>query len=1333
MNNTTAAPPSVDADGGGSHRGGTRGQRRRTKNRRYRRNRARRSHITIVSWNAEGLRSKVAELQRWLPAEKADVLAVQEGQLPSKVPRIPGYQPPVVVRRARGRITGAETVRGGDVAIYVRAGLHFAPLDGRFTTAADDTTEVCGIRLLGNHTLDVINIYRPPIRATGDDRIDNFSLDPIPNDSKTLLVGDVNAHHPLWDNSCVEADGIGERIADWMERVGWKPLNDGSPTFASYRTGSQTAPDLAACDHSLARRISWRVGPDLGSDHLPMVMEVRPANQPPCRIRKTRWAHQKADWRAFQDDCEAALTMAEPARSVQELATHVTEAIKRAAIAHIPRGARADPRPWALAPELVEAVAARKTAREQLSADDPASKDRWIAAKRRAKEVEEKVSREHYREFVSKELNQHSSVGKVSKILKKWDRASDDEHREGQAMIEGDRLLVTNKEKAEAFVKSYAHVSRQVRVPRVDREAKKKLAAPEMKNCNECGGEKTGCCAPFTQAELVQQLRRCKLKKAPGPDGISNEMLRHLGPIARSALLHLFNLSWETGMVPREWRAATVIPIPKNGKDKKHVASYRPIALTSQVGKLAERLIQTRISHIVESRGLVPPEQVGFRPGRSVEDNIGRLVQEVQDGWQKPKARSRNQKEEGSTAQRFVLTAYDFARAYDVVDHRLLQLRLLELGLPRCIVRWIWQWLRDRRVRVELNGEVSSERIFRAGLPQGSVLSPGLFLLWAAPLVDLLRQIPGCTPYMYADDTAVLCAGNNIKTARERAQTAADAVNKWAQANKMLVSGEKTQLLVLSQWARDTDDCTIKVGGKTVTAGESLQLLGITLDRLLHFGTHCRRLKSRVRPRLNHLRQLSGRSWGLDEEHLRTVANGYVRGPLEHAAAAWLPATSPSHIETLEREMRAAARIVTGCPRSTPVHALMAEAGLLPVEARRRVLSARLLAKAHALPLEDPLRVAAEATAPTRLTSVAGWRDVGKETWEAADICLPIEPLLPHRIAPWELCEEIRFNLDVGPLPMGATPHQRRQAALLHLGSLPQCATWVWTDGSARDGVQNGGAGVFIDFPDGEHQELRQPAGALCSSYRAELVALRSACQYLLEHPTHLEDPVIFCTDSQSALAALREGPASQTSPLEIEIWEALVRLQRAHTQQIYLQWVPSHCDIPGNERADSVAKDAAALPQEAVPVDVRTAHRAAARVVRAQTIDAWPAGWFSRLMEGHLPPTIRGMDRDAAVDVHQLRAGHWSGSNQYMHRIGRSPTRECQGCNDLHCRAGWCLLCREEADTPEHILLRCPALMGLRLRLTGHIHPTLEEARRDDVVAALGAAARSLQSREAT
>ena len=104
-----------------------------------------------------------------------------------------------------------------------------------------------------------------------------------------------------------------------------------------------------------------------------------------------------------------------------------------------------------------------------------------------------------------------------------------------------------------------------------------------------------------------------------------------------------------------------------------------------------------------------------------------------------------------------------------------------------------------------------------------------------------------------------------------------------------------------------------------------------TLGRLLHFGPHCRSLRQRVRPKIVQLRKLTGRDWGLEERQLRTVASGYVRGSLEHAAAAWLPATSDSHVAVLEREIRAAARVVTDRPISTPSHALMAEAGLASV------------------------------------------------------------------------------------------------------------------------------------------------------------------------------------------------------------------------------------------------------------------------------------------------------------------------------------------------------------------------------------------------------------------
>ena len=77
----------------------------------------------------------------------------------------------------------------------------------------------------------------------------------------------------------------------------------------------------------------------------------------------------------------------------------------------------------------------------------------------------------------------------------------------------------------------------------------------------------------------------------------------------------------------------------------------------------------------------------------------------------------------------------------------------------------------------------------------------------------------------------------------------------------MVVSGEKTQVLVLSQWARDAVGVTIEVAGATVEVRETLNLLGVTLDRLLHFGPHCKRLRQRSRPRIEHLRRLTGREW----------------------------------------------------------------------------------------------------------------------------------------------------------------------------------------------------------------------------------------------------------------------------------------------------------------------------------------------------------------------------------------------------------------------------------------------------------------------------------------
>ena len=220
---------------------------------------------------------------------------------------------------------------------------------------------------------------------------------------------------------------------------------------------------------------------------------------------------------------------------------------------------------------------------------------------------------------------------------------------------------------------------------------------------------------------------------------------------------------------------------------------------------------------------------------------------------------------DGEAAQKYVIVTYDFARAYDKIDHCLLRARFADLGIPASINTWVWNFLRDRKACVELQESRSSELVYRAGLPQCSVLSPTLFLLWSTPLVPALRALPGTTPFHFADDTSTLCSGNTIAVAREWAQLATDNLVRWARRNKREVAGQETQLLVLSQNYRDAADCRIKVAGQVVEGRPELKVLGITLDRTLTFGPHCRNLRRRVRTRTAYLRKLTGRRWGAGE------------------------------------------------------------------------------------------------------------------------------------------------------------------------------------------------------------------------------------------------------------------------------------------------------------------------------------------------------------------------------------------------------------------------------------------------------------------------------------
>ena len=136
----------------------------------------------------------------------------------------------------------------------------------------------------------------------------------------------------------------------------------------------------------------------------------------------------------------------------------------------------------------------------------------------------------------------------------------------------------------------------------------------------------------FSHEELKSSLNRAH-DTAEGPDKIHYQLLKHLPPESMSLLLNIYNYIWQSGEFPDCWSEATVIPIPKPGKDHNDPNNYRPIALTSCVCKTLERMINDRLVWYLENNDILTDIQCGFRKHRSTIDHLVRLESFIRDAF----------------------------------------------------------------------------------------------------------------------------------------------------------------------------------------------------------------------------------------------------------------------------------------------------------------------------------------------------------------------------------------------------------------------------------------------------------------------------------------------------------------------------------------------------------------------------------------------------------------------------------------------------------------------------------------------------------------------------
>ena len=318
-------------------------RRKKWTNKQHKLNKRTSDYLRVTVWNCGGLRKKKEELQYNAKRLKTDIIMLQEVQFSKgkPAPKLNGFNDPVIQRRTRARMSTNATPTGGGVAIYVKRGVAYEQLKDRPFPTADDSTEWCGIKVFAakpKNNIALHNIYRPPIRNNeSDDRVDEFTCDQWPIDKNTILAGDLNAHHQIWDQNCDEPDNIGESIADFCVLRNFTPLNSGMPTRLG-QNSEGTAPDVCLSHSELSGRVTWSLGEQASSDHLPMHMNIRMDGHKPVSPLMKRRVYRKANWESFRGYINTKLMEVDKdAPLLKKMATFET-VVMEAANKYIPMG-----------------------------------------------------------------------------------------------------------------------------------------------------------------------------------------------------------------------------------------------------------------------------------------------------------------------------------------------------------------------------------------------------------------------------------------------------------------------------------------------------------------------------------------------------------------------------------------------------------------------------------------------------------------------------------------------------------------------------------------------------------------------------------------------------------------------------------------------------------------------------------------------------------------------------------------------------------------------------------------------------------------------------------
>ena len=395
----------------------------------------------------------------------------------------------------------------------------------------------------------------------------------------------------------------------------------------------------------------------------------------------------------------------------------------------------------------------------------------------------------------------------------------------------------------------------------------------------------------ITLEEVEEALQR---QKANGKttDGyeVNPVMLKHLGPLAKKLLLNVCNLSLRTGHW--HWSKQDVCFLKKPGKASYlDPGAYRPICISSYIGKILEKVLEKRLRKHCEMFSILDDPQEGFCPKRSTTRYLFKLLANLEE-TKKRKLTS-------------MVLLLDFQKAFDSVWIPGLITKLYNYGVTGQFLSLINSFLCNRTLRLKINGEFGQfQRICALiGLPQGSVLSPLLFIIYIAEMLgsfhNHLHNISTghnisvlSKAYKFADDGTVTISGESVEHCHTVMQTICDSLLNWCRQWRLLINCDKNKtevLIIQGQKANPIrNPPMIKIGDKEIQYVEKSRVLGIILDNQLSFIHHAKDMLKRCWHQWSKIIKDTTRQNGLNTASLSLLFKTIVIPKLLYASPTWL-------------------------------------------------------------------------------------------------------------------------------------------------------------------------------------------------------------------------------------------------------------------------------------------------------------------------------------------------------------------------------------------------------------------------------------------------------------